>query len=177
MTSHGAPKFLKVKLGNFRGDKVGEECQIQAEKLLTEFQKLPYNLPTITRVREYIVLRSRKMIPLKQCAADRMRTGIQLPMAVLRLNFILVAPLPGVPIPDDLEAFICNSFDITCCCISMKLDSDLEMMCRYHNGAEEALQHNILQLTSCAVSIKESSLKVQMNRIMKYVVRGFRFRP
>ena len=54
-------------------------------------------------------------------------------------------------------------------------DSDQQIMCRYHNGAEEAHKHNILQLTSCAFAKEQSSLKVQMHRIIKYLSRGFRF--
>ena len=100
------------------------------------------------------------------------------PRAALPINVIHVDVRDSDHVPLDAARLICESFDITLCCVALKeIQEDLSFgKFESYCGAFEDLRLNSLRLTERAFFSQASSVENQMRRIYKYLSRGFRWR-
>ena len=94
--------------------------------------------------------------------------------ALLSVNVILIEPLAGQDMPTDLAAFVCSSFDMAQCSISLSPSESDEFNFRCFGQAAEAIRQERLILQPCAFSARVNTVDVSMRRIWKYLLRGFR---
>ena len=96
--------------------------------------------------------------------------------SVLRdVNIIQIAPTSANAIHTDPAEFICSGFDINLCCVSLRVEENLSYTCTEYYNAAEALNTGRLELRNCAFQQPPYKVSRQMERILKYVQRGFRW--
>ena len=91
------------------------------------------------------------------------------------INIIQIHRVVETPAALD-AAYICGGFDLSCCCVALQVDEDLKYHTLFYEGAEEALQTKSLHLRSSAFCGKAACVPVEMQRIQKYLQRGFKWR-
>ena len=72
-------------------------------------------------------------------------------------------------------AAICNSFDLSCCCVALQVESDMTSKFRYYHGSKDNLDKGTMCLLPSSFGCEyHSSVNLQMTRVLKYINRGFK---
>ena len=88
---------------------------------------------------------------------------------LLPVNIILITPFEGSYEESAFARKVCQSFDVTLCCVSLSVDSDLTFILEGYDDSFAALDARKLILREQAFA----DVRSQMNRIRKYLKRGF----
>ena len=118
------------------------------------------------RATRQVVLVSTSRISAKP--GDRHRNNF-VPAAVLPLNVIVVRTPEHV----GLEAGVCQDFDISACCIGMRVHEDATFSFYEYHDAFKAARDRRLLLRPTAFSGGGARVASQMERLQKYIHRGF----
>ena len=97
--------------------------------------------------------------------------------AVLRdINLIFVKTLEKLPPQKSFAGLICSSFDMAQCAVSLECDSNLAYHTFLHESDAYQLIHDSrIRLTSRAFISGNDAVVKQLNRVVKYIRRGFIF--
>ena len=72
-------------------------------------------------------------------------------------------------------AAICDSFDLSCCCVALQVQSDMTSKLWFYHGSEDDLDKGTMcLLPSSFWSWYDTGVGVQMLRVLKYANRGFK---
>ena len=97
------------------------------------------------------------------------------PATLVPVNLILVTTEHVCRTREAFAELITSSFDITLCCVRLQMSADLTFVLTEYLEAFRALEEQKLVLTSRAFSSKRNALQIEMDRIFKYLRRGFRW--
>ena len=123
----------------------------------------------------YKILRSVRLKPHCMSTPFRRAHGTLIPAAVMDINLILIR-VNGTPSPcEQRRAFLCRGFDITACCTSLLVDVDGTYEVEGCEGAIEALTRGRLALRETSFRGGVWGVAPQMERILKYLLRGLRW--
>ena len=120
-------------------------------------------------------------LPRRFQARSLLITSTEVVKPVRRRKFLPACILPinviSVDIGDqpDLGAAICSNFDLSACCIELRVENDHRFTFRCHGTARSDALGGVLRLMPC--SFASGQPHAQMYRIAKYLERGFSWRP
>ena len=106
------------------------------------------------------------------------RKKMGIPAALLPINIIhveLIQDCAQEVDEADIRACVCNNFDQAACCMTLSVSSEFEYEYRGFDGAADCLLRRRLVLRPQAFSCHPTDITKQMDRIRRYVERGFRF--
>ena len=76
---------------------------------------------------------------------------------------------------EDLGAAVCSGFDVTACCVELRVDGNDRFTLRHHYSSDASVLNRVLELCPVAFARSREGVYAQMDRIAKYVERGFQW--
>ena len=86
------------------------------------------------------------------------------------LNIITVSGRNGL----SLEVPACTQFDLSCCSVAMRLSEDMRAEFEFYHDSDRHLLSGTMALLPCSFSSSEQPMLLQLRRVVKYCLRGFR---
>ena len=121
----------------------------------------PYKVIQTSRVSPYV-------------SPTRPRMSPSAPAALTRLNVIAIDARKYAEAATEFPKFVCSSFDMSMCCVSLRVKEDYTFEYECFDDAAEDLLHRRLRLRPQAFTCKSRTVDQQMLRIVKYLLRGFK---
>ena len=145
-----------------------------------EMQRVLSNLPEYPQPSTLTIWSTVRLTPIQWLPGMRnpKRKKMGMPAALLPINIIHVELRPDCAeeaVEADVRECVCNNFDQAACCMTLSVSSEFEYEYRAFNGAADCLLHRRLVLRPQAFSCHPTNITKQMERIQRYVDRGFRF--
>ena len=137
-----------------------------------ELRATAENLPRQLAKREYRLKATNRLIPLRNPQWHY--------KAALPVNIIAIEPRdpsyePGKATRTENEAFVCRNFDLSLCCVAMTITETLVYEFEEYQDAFTALQNRELKLSKISFTNRRNAIGVQLDRIRKYIDRGWRW--
>ena len=118
--------------------------------------------------------RQRSFRPLRTATIKPKCSGM-LSCCLLPINIIQMEAMPGHVLELSPE-FVCDGFDLTCCCVCLVVDANRTFRTNVYHGAAEALRKQTLKLRSAAFApgiALTDIVSMEMRRVLKYLERSF----
>ena len=153
-------------------DVMHAETDMSLTARLREMQRVLVNLPDDPQPSMLKICSTVRLTPATRTTEQR---KMGMPAALLPINIIYVQLLQEGSEIKDIRECVCNNFDQAACCMTLSVSSDFEYECQELNDAADCLRRRLLRLRPQAFSCQHSDVEQQMQRILKYVTRGFHF--
>ena len=135
------------------------------DTLLFRLQEVLTHLPLQRQRSKSPILKTMRVVPCTSTVC------IQLPVALLPINLILLDAREFIISSAEAGAFVCDTFDINCCCVTAKVQEDLSFAFQSFDGGFEALTSQTLRLRRVAFTSRKNPVQIQMKRILEYLQR------
>ena len=194
--SHWTPRALRTSVSKWlesyseahRHEEEEEACEDvavgEADTSSTttrqEMQRVLSNLPEDPQPSTLRIWSTVRLTPIRRIPGMRnpRQKNMGMPAALLPINIIhveLIQDCAQEVDEADIRACVCNNFDQAACCMTLSVSSEFEYEYRGFDGAADCLLHRRLVLRPQAFSCHPTDITKQMDRIRRYVERGFRF--
>ena len=134
---------------------------------LTVCRQTAKHIPKNMYPAAYRPTETRRLKPNSQFVPSELR------VASRPINIIFYGIQEDFGIPDDWSAVVCSNFDIAMCAVSLTVQADHTLQLREHMGAFSDLENKTMKLSHTAFSAPGSEVPCQMQRVLKYAMRGF----
>ena len=95
--------------------------------------------------------------------------------AVLRVINVIRIKIVCPKISPVGPAAICNSFDLSCCCVALQVQSDMTSRLWFYHGCKDDLDKGTMSLLPTSFySACYAQVAMQMLRVLKYANQGFK---
>ena len=155
-------------LKGFLARHTGNDFEADPRGVLEALRQTPARVPAVLRRQCYRVVETVKVVP-----QSTVLSGACSSFKLLPLNLIYIQKNDSAEAITDPAAFVCRGFDITACCVTLRLRSDFAVYVKSYGGANHAVSTKSLVFTPSSFAVEPSSVSVQMARVLKYIQRGF----